>query len=129
MAFTSIQGQVTRVFYQGKGAEITESFEIKGKEIKKRWTAWFDEPHGLTEGDDVEVSGLHGDEVDEWVKDGDTRHSVKRSLNKARIKPSKGTGGQQGAQDDDQGLVDRFDYSGAQSAENTNEYSNSETPF
>lgn len=85
MAIATVQGTVTRTFYQGKGAEVTEEFDIKGKPVKKRWSAWFEQPHGLTEGEPVTVSGLHSDELDEWQKDGETRHTVKRSLNKARI--------------------------------------------
>lgn len=86
MATTTVRGAVTRTFYQGRGAEVTEEFTVKGKEITKRWACWFDEPHGLEEGQQVEVSGLHGDEVDEWTnQDQQTRHSVKRSLNRARI--------------------------------------------
>lgn len=85
MAITTVKGAVTRTFYNGKGAEVTESYTLQGKEWKKRWTAWFEAPHNLIEGDQVEVSGMHGDEIDEWEKDGEKRQSVKRSLNKARI--------------------------------------------
>lgn len=87
MAFTSVEGKVGRVFFEGKGAEIVEEFTVKGTQMSKRWTAWFDAPHGLTEGTVVKVSGLHSDELNEWQdKDsGETKRSVKRSLNKARI--------------------------------------------
>jgi hypothetical protein len=85
MAFSTVEGKVSRVFFDGKGAEIVEEFTVKGKDMTKRWTAWFDAPHGLTEGSTVKVSGLHSDEINEWEKDGETRRSVKRSLNKARI--------------------------------------------
>jgi len=85
MAVTQVEGKVGRVFFDGKGAEIVEEFTIKGKDITKRWAAWFDAPHGLAEGAVVKVSGLHSDQVDEWEKDGETKHSVKRSLNKARV--------------------------------------------
>lgn len=89
MAYTTVTGKVTRTFYNGKGAEIAETFTAGGKEITKRWTAWFDQEHGLTEGAEVEVSGIHSDEVDQWEdKQGEVRHSVKRSLNKARVKGS-----------------------------------------
>jgi hypothetical protein len=85
MAITSVKGSVTRTFYNGKGVEVTEAFTVRDKEIKKRWTCWFDTEHGLVEGQQVEVSGLHGDEVDEWTdKENNTRHTVKRTLNKAR---------------------------------------------
>lgn len=86
MAYTTVTGKITRTFYNGKGAEIAETFTAGGKEITRKWAAWFEAEHGLTEGQEVEVSGLHGDEINEWEKDGETRHSVKRSLNKARVK-------------------------------------------
>lgn len=90
MAITTVKGTITRTFYQGKGAEVTESFTVRDREIKKRWTAWFDDAHGLVEGQQVEVYGLHGDEVDEWTdKEQQTRHSVKRALNKARVSQDK----------------------------------------
>ncbi len=87
MAFSTVKGKVGRVFFEGKGAEIEEEFTVKGTQMSKRWTAWFDQPHGLTEGSVVKVSGLHSDELNEWQdKDsGETKRSVKRSLNKARI--------------------------------------------
>ena len=106
MAFSTIQGTVTRTFFNGKGAEVTEIFQKRdGTEGKTRWAAWFDAEHGLSEGDVVEVSGLHGDQVDEWTdKEGGKRHSVKRSINKARIKAGSGSAGaparQAGAQDE-----------------------------
>ena len=85
MALTTVKGTVTRVFYNGTGAEVTEAFEVKGKPVQKRWTAWFDTQHGLSENQQVEVSGLHSDEISEWEKDGETRRNIKRSLNKARL--------------------------------------------
>ena len=88
MAIVTVTGKVSRVFYNGKGAEVTESFQVRGETKQKRWTAWFDSEHGLVEGDEVEVSGLHGDELNVWEKDGEVKHSVKRSLNKARVKAS-----------------------------------------
>jgi hypothetical protein len=88
MAFVSVSGVVSRVFYNGTGAEVIESFQVRDKTVQKRWTAWFESEHGLFEGQEVEVSGLHSDDVDEWEKDGVVRHSVKRSLNKAKVKSS-----------------------------------------
>lgn len=85
MSYTTVEGKVSRVFYEGKGAEVVETFTVRGKEITKRWTVWFEAAHGLREGEVVKVSGIHGDEVDSWEKDGQERHSVKRSLSRARI--------------------------------------------
>lgn len=86
MAITSVAGTITRTFFDGKGAEVTESWQAQGETRTKRWAAFFEQPHGLSEGDVVEVSGMHGDKIDEWNKDGETRRAVKRTLNKARIK-------------------------------------------
>lgn len=87
MAITTVSGTVSRIFYNGTGAEVTESFQVKDKTIQKRWTAWFETEHGLYEGQEVEVSGLHSDDVDEWTdREQNVRHSVKRSLNKAKVK-------------------------------------------
>ena len=98
MAFTSVSGKVGRTFYNGLGAEIVESWQQGGETMTKRWSAVFEAPHGLTEGDQVSVSGIHGDKVDEWEKDGQTRHSVKRTLNKTKIKDAEGTSASQSAQ-------------------------------
>lgn len=88
MATTTVQGEVTRVFFDGRGAEVTEQYEIRGEARKTRWAAFFESPHGLEVGQQVEVSGLHGDKLDEWPDRDDpavTRRSVKRTLNRARI--------------------------------------------
>jgi len=31
------------------------------------------------------MSGMHGDKVDQWEKEGQTMHTIKRTLNKARV--------------------------------------------
>lgn len=85
MAKVTVDGTVARTFYDGRGAEVVEEFTVKGELRKVRWACWFDAAHGLSEGQAVSVSGLHSDQVDEWEKDGQTRHSVKRSINKARV--------------------------------------------
>lgn len=85
MAITTVRGTVTRTFYEGKGAEVTESWVSQGETMSKRWAVFFERPHGLEEGNVVEVSGVHSDKLDEWVKDGETRRSVKRTLSKARL--------------------------------------------
>lgn len=91
MAFIQVAGEVTRTFYNGRGAEVTESFAAGGKDIKKRWACWFENEHGLNVGQQVEVSGIHSDEVSEWEKDGEVKHNVKRSINKTKVKGSPAT--------------------------------------
>ena len=87
MAISTVEGKVGRVFFDGKGAEIVEEFTVRGEQVKKRWAAFFDAPHGLSEGASVKVSGMHGDKIDEWPdkETQQTRRAVKRTLNKARI--------------------------------------------
>jgi hypothetical protein len=87
MAIVNIKGTVTRTFYKGLGAEVTEKFKKRdGGEGETRWACWFDTEHGLAEGAVVKVSGVHGAQVDEWQgREGDVRHSVKLSINGSRI--------------------------------------------
>lgn len=95
MAITKVQGAVTRTFFDGKGAEVTESWQQGGETRTRKWAAFFEEPHGLSEGDQIEVSGMHGDKIDEWEKDGETRRTVKRTLNRARLTTSDVQGAQE----------------------------------
>ena len=86
MAFTEVTGTVTRTFYNGKGAEVTETFQKNdGSEGKSRYSLWFKEPHGLSEGDSGKWRGALSVKVDEWKDQQDeTRHSAKVSLNGAK---------------------------------------------
>lgn len=94
MAISTVKGEITRTFFDGKGAEVTESWQSNGDTMKKRWAAFFDQPHGLSEGDSVTISGMHSDKIDEWDKDGQTRRAVKRTLNKAKVEKPKGDSSQ-----------------------------------
>jgi hypothetical protein len=85
MAIVKVNGSISRTFFDGKGAEVVESWQQGGETRTKRWAAFFEAPHGLSEGDQVEVSGMHGDKVDQWEKEGQTMHTIKRTLNKARL--------------------------------------------
>jgi hypothetical protein len=85
MAIVKVNGSISRTFFDGKGAEVVESWQQGGETRTKRWAAFFEQPHGLSEGDQVEVSGMHGDKVDQWEKEGQTMHTIKRTLNKARV--------------------------------------------
>ena len=89
-------GKITRVFHEGRGAEVTESWLSRsGEPVSQRWAAWFEAPHGLSEGDTVTVVGRVGVKVESWQpKDGgELRHSAKLSVNDARIigEPSSAT--------------------------------------
>ncbi len=134
MAVVSVEGVVSRVFFDGRGAEVTEVSESKGKEFKTRWTCWFQDEHGLAVGDVVEVSGLHGDKVSDWTdKQGATRHSVERSVNRARIVGGAAQNGANGAFSAGSGTNTRSDVPTPQAGLQANEFTSwagdSEVPF
>ncbi len=87
MALVSLkQVEVVKVFGTGYGVQVAEKFTSKGAEREKRFTVWFDEAHGLREGDKIDVSGFLSVTVEPWEdRDGKTRHSAKVSLNKPRL--------------------------------------------
>ena len=101
MAFTTVTGKIGRTFYNGLGAEVVESWQQNGETFTKRWSAFFEQPHGLSEGAEVTVSGIHGDKIDPWEKDGEVRHSIKRTLNKVKVKTSKPDDAAPAHQEDD----------------------------
>ena len=87
MASIEVTGEITRVFYEGKGLEITESRQFNGETIKSRYTAWTKQPLGLTEGTTVKVTGLYSSQIDNWTnKEGEAKQSVKVSINNPTVK-------------------------------------------
>lgn len=79
--------EVARVNRSGFGVQVVEANDYQGKVFKTRWTVWFKDAHGLTEGDIITVSGFHGDKIGEPYTDstGTERRSIERSLNNPRI--------------------------------------------
>ena len=62
MAFITVTGEVTRTFWNGQGAGIKESWTTNdGDERAAYYSAFFDEPHGLEEGDAGKFSGRLGE--------------------------------------------------------------------
>lgn len=87
MAFTIVNGTVNRVFFEGKGASVVETFNKRdGTEGKSYYTAFFDAPHGLSEGATGKFSGLLSTKAREYEdKEGNTRTAVDVVLNSARF--------------------------------------------
>jgi hypothetical protein len=90
MAIVKIEkATVTRVNSKGFGVQVTEpSRESNGKTFKgDRYTLWFKDAHGLTEGDVVSVSGFLGAKVGEpWKGTDDVeRRSVELSVNSPKL--------------------------------------------
>ena len=89
MAWLSIpEAEVTRVFYNGLGAGLKETFTKRDGEISaKYYTAFFKEPHGLSEGDIGKFGGIHSAKLNEYEKDGEIRTNVEVTLNDTRYEP------------------------------------------
>lgn len=78
--------EVTRTFYNGKGAGLKETFKLRdGSDGARYYSAFFDEEHGLSEGDRGNFSGLLGTKVSTYEKDGETKYGVDVTLNSARF--------------------------------------------
>lgn len=73
MAIVSLKDvKVKRVFYNGLGAEFVETFQTReGQTVEKKYSAFFDAPHGLNEGDTGNVSGLLSVKARLWEREGE----------------------------------------------------------
>ena len=61
-------GTATRIFFNGKGVEITEQFKDKSGDIQKRtYTAWFQEPVEFNIGATGKFSGLLAVKIRDWT--------------------------------------------------------------
>jgi hypothetical protein len=87
MASIKVKGTVSRVFYEGKGLEVSEQFQTKaGESITKRYTVWLKQAGTYDVGDEVLVEGLYSAEIDNWTnKDGDAKQSIKVSINNPNV--------------------------------------------
>jgi hypothetical protein len=90
MASIKVKGTISRVFYEGKGIELTEAYTTKaGETINKRYTVWLKTPTTFDIGDELQVEGLYSSEIDNWTnKDGEAKQSIKVSINNPYITPA-----------------------------------------
>mgnify|MGYP006921312575 CR=1 FL=1 len=90
MASIKVKGTITRVFYEGKGIELTEAYTTKaGETINKRYTVWLKTPTTFDVGDELTVEGLYSAEIDNWTnKDGEAKQSIKVSINNPQVTPT-----------------------------------------
>ena len=89
MASIKVKGTVSRVFYEGKGLEVSEQFQTKaGESITKRYTVWLKQAGTYDVGDEIQVEGLYSAEIDNWSnKEGEPKSSIKVSINNPYITP------------------------------------------
>ncbi len=90
MASIKVKGTISRVFYEGKGLEVSEQFTTKaGESITKRYTVWLKNPTSYDIGDEVLVEGLYSAEIDNWTnKEGESKQSIKVSINNPNVTPA-----------------------------------------
>jgi hypothetical protein len=90
MASIKVKGTVSRVFYEGKGLEVSEQFQTKaGESITKRYTVWLKQAGTYDVGDELQVEGLYSAEIDNWTnKEGEAKQSIKVSINNPYITPA-----------------------------------------
>jgi hypothetical protein len=90
MASIKVKGTISRVFYEGKGIELTEAYTTKaGETINKRYTVWLKAPTTYDIGDELQVEGLYSSEIDNWTnKEGEAKQSIKVSINNPYITPA-----------------------------------------
>ena len=98
MASIKVKGTVSRVFYEGKGLEVSESFKTRaGESITKRYTVWLTQPGIHDVGDEVWVEGLFSAEIDNWTnpdgspklnREGQPGQSVKVAINNPSVTPA-----------------------------------------
>jgi hypothetical protein len=87
MASIKVKGTISRVFYEGKGLEVSEQFQTKaGESITKRYTVWLKQAGTYDVGDEVSVEGLYSAEIDNWTnKEGEAKQSIKVSINNPNV--------------------------------------------
>ena len=98
MASIKVKGTISRVFYEGKGLEVVETFQTKaGETINKRYTVWLNKPGVFDVGNEVQVEGLFSAEIDNWTnqdgsvklnRDGNPGQSIKLIINNPQVTPS-----------------------------------------
>ena len=91
MAIVNIKnGTVERTFFEGKGAAVKETFNKRdGSEGAQYYSVFFDAPHGLSQGDQGDFSGLLGVKAEEY--EGVWRAKI--ALNSARVQNIQSPGG------------------------------------
>lgn len=83
MASIEVKGKISKIFWENKGLEVTETYKNKaGKEVNAYFTVWLPTPTAtLQVGDEVKVRGLYSHEIREWDNEGETKRKVQVAIN------------------------------------------------
>jgi hypothetical protein len=96
MAKITVEGTVTRIFFEDRGVEVTEFFKTRdGEQAQRKYTAWFEAPVNFREGATGIFTGLLSTTIDDWIdretgqpklnREGKPGRSVKTSINGAQF--------------------------------------------
>jgi hypothetical protein len=98
MASIKVKGTISRVFYEGKGLELSEQFQTRaGDTVSKSWTVWLNQPGIFDVGQTVQVEGLFSAEIDNWTnqdgtpklnREGKPGQSIKLTINNPQVTPT-----------------------------------------
>ena len=96
MATVYVEGVVSRIFFEGRGVQVTESFVKRDGSVgSAKYVCWFEQAPVLNVGDAGTFSGLLSAQIEDWVnEDGSAKldnqgklgRSVKLALNNAKFK-------------------------------------------
>jgi hypothetical protein len=100
MAQVKVVGKVNKVFGgSSQGLELVESYQGQnGEEYSRSWTVWFAVAHNLTVGQEITVTGLFSNKIEDWVdgegkpvldKTGKPGRSIRLAINNAVVAESK----------------------------------------
>lgn len=103
MATVYVQGVVSRIFFEGRGVQVVESFVKRdGSAGSAKYVCWFDVAPVLSVGDAGTFTGLLSAQIEDWVnEDGSAKldnqgkpgRSVKLALNGAKFSQGMESGG------------------------------------
>lgn len=91
MAYVIVDGVVDRTYFEGKGVTFHEEFKKRDGETGKAYfSAFFDSPHGLSEGDKGTFKGNLSVRLREYEVEGQTKYSADATLNNAKYEAASG---------------------------------------
>ena len=87
MAAVKVEGVVKKIFFEGKGVSIVETYKAQsGEDYTRTWTAWFVTDPNLAEGDKLSVTGLLSTKIEEFEgQDGKPKQKIALSINNSVV--------------------------------------------
>jgi hypothetical protein len=88
MATVIIYGKIAEVVNEGyPRLKVWESYDFKGEQRNRLWTAWLDNGSNVQKDDEVSIEGSLGTKVGTYNKPGqETKQVVEHSLNNCLVK-------------------------------------------